>query len=56
MSTRRVLIFNRFERFWHWTQAAVILVLLFTRFGVHGLHLWATSRRWCRSTWSPRSI
>lgn len=37
MSTRRVLIFNRFERFWHWTQAAAIFVLLFTGFGIHGL-------------------
>ena len=39
MSKRQVLIFNRFERFWHWTQAAAIFVLLFTGFGIHGLHL-----------------
>ena len=38
MSKRHVLIFNRFERFWHWTQAAAIFVLLFTGFGIHGLH------------------
>ena len=38
MSMRRVLIFNRFERFWHWTQAAAIFALLFTGFGIHGLH------------------
>ncbi|MCB1726436.1 MAG: cytochrome b/b6 domain-containing protein, partial [Gammaproteobacteria bacterium] len=40
MSKRQVLIFNRFERFWHWTQAAAIFVLLFTGFGIHGLHPW----------------
>jgi thiosulfate reductase cytochrome b subunit len=38
MSTRRVMIFSRFERFWHWTQMALILVLLFSGFGVHGFH------------------
>ncbi|MCB1789952.1 MAG: cytochrome b/b6 domain-containing protein [Gammaproteobacteria bacterium] len=38
MSKRHVLIFNRFERFWHWTQAIAIFVLLFTGFGIHGLH------------------
>ena len=40
MTTRTVLIFNRFERFWHWTQAAAILVLLYSGFGIHGLHTW----------------
>lgn len=34
----RYLVFGRFERFWHWAQAALILVLLFTGFGVHGSH------------------
>jgi len=38
MSRRQVLIFNRFERFWHWTQAIAIFTLLFTGFGIHGLH------------------
>lgn len=38
MATHKVLIFNRFERFWHWTQATAIFVLLFTGFGIHGLH------------------
>lgn len=38
MSTRRVMIFSRFERFWHWTQMALILVLAFTGFGLHGFH------------------
>lgn len=31
----RVLMFKRFERFWHWTQALLIFVLLFTGFAIH---------------------
>jgi thiosulfate reductase cytochrome b subunit len=38
MSTRQVLIFTRFERFWHWTQMVLIVALLVTGFGVHGFH------------------
>ena len=38
MSLRRVMVFSRFERFWHWSQMALIVVLLFTGFGIHGLH------------------
>lgn len=33
---RLVMIYPRFERFWHWTQAALILFLIFTGFIVHG--------------------
>lgn len=32
----RVYIFKRFERFWHWSQAALILTMLLTGFEVHG--------------------
>ncbi|MGC8119902.1 cytochrome b/b6 domain-containing protein [Marinobacter sp. VGCF2001] len=32
----RVRMFKRFERFWHWTQALLIFVLLFTGFAIHG--------------------
>lgn len=35
---RRVMIYRRYERFWHWSQAALILTLLFTGFGLHGVH------------------
>lgn len=38
MSTRLVMVFSRFERFWHWSQAALIFTLLFTGFAIHGLH------------------
>jgi len=32
----RVMLFKRFERFWHWSQALLIFVLLFTGFNIHG--------------------
>lgn len=32
----RVYIFKRFERFWHWSQATLILLMLLTGFEVHG--------------------
>ena len=38
MSKRQVMIFTRFERFWHWTQMSLIFVLLFTGFNIHGLY------------------
>lgn len=36
----RELIFTRFERFWHWTQAVLIFGLLFSGFALHGTHKW----------------
>lgn len=38
MSLRRVMVYTRFERFWHWTQMALIFVLLFTGFRIHGFY------------------
>ena len=38
MVERFVKIYPRFERFWHWTQFILILVLMFTGAGLHGLH------------------
>lgn len=32
----RIYIFKRFERFWHWSQAALIIFMLITGFEVHG--------------------
>lgn len=34
----RTYIFKRFERFWHWTQAALIVFMLMTGFEVHGTY------------------
>lgn len=33
----RVKIYKRFERFWHWSQAALVLALAATGFEIHGL-------------------
>ncbi|MBN2886779.1 MAG: cytochrome b/b6 domain-containing protein [Chromatiaceae bacterium] len=38
MTVRKVLIFGRFERFWHWSQMVLIIVLMFSGFGLHGFH------------------
>jgi PAS domain S-box-containing protein len=35
---KRVLIYKKYERFWHWTQAALILLLALTGFEVHGFY------------------
>jgi len=40
---RRVKIYTRFERFWHWAQAALIIMLALTGFDIHygwGLFDW----------------
>lgn len=36
--SERIYLFTRFERFWHWAQAALIITLLFTGFAIHGSH------------------
>ena len=32
----RIYVFKRFERFWHWTQALLIIGMLVTGFEIHG--------------------
>ena len=34
----RIYIFKRFERFWHWTQALLIIIMMITGFEIHGLY------------------
>lgn len=38
MSTHEEMVFTRFERFWHWSQALLIVALMVTGFEVHGSH------------------
>ncbi|MBL8574909.1 MAG: cytochrome b/b6 domain-containing protein [Hyphomicrobiaceae bacterium] len=39
MSTlRNVMIYSRYERFWHWSQAVLIFILFFTGLRIHGTH------------------
>ena len=34
----RVYLFKRFERFWHWSQAALIIFMLVSGFEIHGTY------------------
>lgn len=34
--SERIYIFKKFERFWHWAQAALIVFMLITGFEIHG--------------------
>ncbi len=34
--TTRVYLFKGFERFWHWSQAALVIAMLLTGFEIHG--------------------
>lgn len=36
--TERLYIFKRFERFWHWSQAVLIIFMMITGFEVHGVY------------------
>lgn len=36
MNTERLYLYTRFERFWHWAQTLLIIVLLVTGFEIHG--------------------
>lgn len=39
MSTgERIYIYKRYERFWHWSQAALIITMLISGFEVHGTY------------------
>jgi thiosulfate reductase cytochrome b subunit len=36
MSAERIYIYKRYERFWHWSQALLIIIMMITGFEVHG--------------------
>jgi len=40
MTTHRIYLFKRFERFWHWSQAALVITMLITGFQIHGYLGW----------------
>lgn len=42
--TERLYLFTRFERFWHWSQAVLVVGLLFSGFAIHGSHAWLDFR------------
>lgn len=41
---RDVMIYTRYERFWHWSQAGLIFALFFSGLGLHGAHELLTFR------------
>jgi thiosulfate reductase cytochrome b subunit len=41
MAMAQVVVFTRFERFWHWSQALLIILMMLTGFEIHGSYqLW----------------
>ena len=40
MSTTRILLYKRYERFWHWSQALLVIFMLITGFEIHGAYEW----------------
>ncbi len=42
---QRIYIFKRFERFWHWSQAALITFMMLTGFEIHGTYAWLGFQR-----------
>jgi thiosulfate reductase cytochrome b subunit len=38
MDATRIYIFKRFERFWHWAQALLIIIMGVTGFEIHGTY------------------
>ena len=34
----KVIIYKKFERFWHWSQALLMMVMLVTGFEIHGTY------------------
>ena len=36
--SERIYVFKRFERFWHWSQAGLIMFLMLTAFDIHGTY------------------
>lgn len=34
----RIFLYKRYERFWHWSQAALVILMMITGFEVHGTY------------------
>lgn len=57
MTTRRLYLYTRFERFWHWAQGLLIIALMITGFEIHGAFSWlgfeqaVTVHNTCAWTW-----
>lgn len=40
MKMVNIYLYTRYERFWHWLQSIIIILLLLTGFEIHGLFNW----------------
>jgi thiosulfate reductase cytochrome b subunit len=38
MNSNRIYLYKRYERFWHWSQAALVIFMLITGFEIHGTY------------------
>lgn len=36
--SNRIYLYKRYERFWHWSQAALVIFMLLTGFEIHGVY------------------
>jgi len=36
MNAARIYIYKRYERFWHWSQALLVIIMMLTGFEIHG--------------------
>lgn len=53
----KVYLYTRFERFWHWTQAALVILLLLSGFEIHGTwQVWGFQRAHKIHYWSAWSL
>lgn len=37
-ATNRIYLYKRYERFWHWSQATLIILMMITGFEIHGTY------------------
>jgi thiosulfate reductase cytochrome b subunit len=38
ISNSRIYLYKRYERFWHWSQALMVMFMLLTGFEIHGIY------------------
>jgi thiosulfate reductase cytochrome b subunit len=53
---RRVILYERFERFWHWAQALLIIALVWTGFEARGLLPKALGFQWAVSAHNVAAV
>ena len=54
--SEKIYIFKKFERFWHWSQAGLIMFLMLTAFDIHDDGTLANRRTWAPLDARPDGI